>query len=134
MARGEITEVTGSLAAKNVGNMRLEENAGLGVNQMEHGGGSPPGNPVEGTLEGGGPRGGEDVEDVAFGCESLSPVVLGVMVHGLGDQALQVAVLVDGGRRPGSRGQLAHQLAQVVEPVVVEGAEAGHSMDLGGNF
>lgn len=45
---------------------------------------------------------------------------------------LQVTVLVESGGRPGGHGQLAHQLAQVVEPGVVKGVEANHSVDSGG--
>lgn len=46
--------------------MGLEEDGGLGVDEVERRGGAPAGDPVKRALQSGGPRRGEDGERVVL--------------------------------------------------------------------
>ena len=124
LAGGEVTKVTGSEATKDINNMRLKEGAWLRVHQMKHSCGPPPCDPMEWPFEGRSPGSCEHVEHVALGLGGLDLVVLGVVGQGLGDQLLQVLVLVMGRGRSRSRRELLDQLVQLLEPRAVEAAEA----------
>ena len=77
--------------------MGLEANRRLGVDEVGGCGGAPPGDPVEGALERGGPGGGEDGEGVVLGGEALDAVVLAVVGHDPVDKVEEVAEVVGGG-------------------------------------
>lgn len=47
LARGEVPEVAVTEAAEDVHDVGLEEDAGLGVDEVEDGGGAPPADPVK---------------------------------------------------------------------------------------
>lgn len=78
---GEVPEVSGAKTAEDVDDVGLEVDGGLGVDEVEGGGGAPACDPVEGALEGGGPRGDEDGQGVALGGQGLDSVVLVVVGH-----------------------------------------------------
>lgn len=67
LVRSEVGEITGVETTEDVDDAGLKENGGLGVKEVENGGGTPAGDPVERALESGGPGSGEDRERVAVG-------------------------------------------------------------------
>lgn len=128
LPRRKVPEVTGPEPTQDIHNLRLEHYTGLGVDEVEGGGGPPAADPEQGALEGGGPGGGEDGEDVVLGGEGLDAVVLGVVGHGLLDQVVEGVVVVLRGGGFWGLGELVHQEAEVVEPGFVEAVEA-HGLD-----
>ena len=122
LSGGEVAQVAGAYAVEDVGDVGLEAGAGLGVYEVKNDGGTPPGDPVEGAFEGGGPWGREEWNGVVLGGDGLGSVVLGVVRNDLLDQLEQGWVVLWGGGL-GREGELVHQVVQVVEPWGVESVE-----------
>lgn len=91
---GEIAEVAGAEAVEDVDDAGLEEDGGLGVDEVESSGGTPAGDPVEGAFERGGPRSGEDRERIALGRDRLDAVVVGVVGHDGVDKVAGIIMII----------------------------------------
>lgn len=124
---GEVAEVAGAEAAEDVDDVGFEVDGGLGVDEVEGGGGAPPPDPVEGALEGSVPRGHEDREGIVIRREGLDAVVLGVVGHDPVDDVEEVVLVFRGGGVFGTGRELLHQAVELLEPRVVEAREAVHS-------
>lgn len=124
---GEVPKVAGAEAAEDVNDVSFEVDGGLGVDEVEGGGGAPPPDPVEGALQGGVPRGHEDGESVVLRREGLDAVVLGVVGHDLVDDMEEVVLVFSGGGVFRTGRELLHQAVELLEPRVVEACEAVHS-------
>lgn len=123
---GEVAKVAGAKAAEDVDDVGFKVDGGLGVDEVEGGGGAPTADPVEGALEGGGPWGDEYGEGVLLGGEGLDVVVLGVVGHDFVDDMEEVVLVLGGGGVFGTGGELLHQAVELLEPRVVEASEAVH--------
>lgn len=124
LARREVAEVAGVVAAEDVDDVVLEEDAGLGVDEVEGGGGAPPADPLEGPLEGGGPRRREEGQHVALRRLGLEAVILGVVGYGPLDQLPELVAVLVGGRRDRGLAQLLHLLPELLDPCFVEELES----------
>lgn len=124
LPRREVAEVAGVVAAEDVDDVVLEEDAGLGVDEVEGGCGAPPPDPLEGPLEGGGPRCREEGQNVALGGLGLETVVLSVVGYGPLDQLPELVAVLVGGRRDRGLAQLLYLLPELLDPRLVEELES----------
>ena len=108
--------------AEDVDDVGLEEDAGVGVDEVEGDGGAPPGDPLEGALQGGGPGGGEQRNDVVAGGVGHGSVVLGVVGPHLVDEVEEGSVAVRRGGL-GCQPELLEEVVEVVEPGLIEALE-----------
>lgn len=105
--------------------MRLEHDAGLGIDEVEDDGGSPVGDPLERPFERGVPRRREQTAGVLFeGESSFGSVVFSVVSHGSVHDVLGETSFVVVGWRPWSLGELVNQLPHGLHPTHVELVEA----------
>lgn len=128
---GEVAQVARAEAAEEVGKLGLEAEAGLGVDEVEGGGGPPSADPGEGPLERWGPRGGENGKDVVFGCERFGSVVVLVVGHDSVDQGGHVVLhgLVELVLVSGNGEELLEMDSVLLDPCLAEAMET-HFQDL----
>lgn len=113
---------------QDIHHVRLEQDARLGVDEVVGRGGPPPADPVEGPLQGAGPRRREQLEHVLLGRDGLGAVVVGVVGHGLVDELAEVVVVLGGGGRVRGLAQLVGLLPELLRPRVVEALESTHHL------
>lgn len=127
----EVAQVARAEATEEVGKLGLEAEAGLGVDEVEGGGGPPSADPGEGPLERWGPRGGENGKDVVFGCERFGSVVVLVVGHDSVDQGGDVVLhgLVELVLVSGNGEELLEMDSVLLDPCLAEAMET-HFQDL----
>lgn len=128
----EIAKIASTKTMKNIKNPGLEQNRGLGINQMKSSSRPPPSDPMKRPFQIRSPGSRKNRQRIALSRQRFSSVVIDIVRHHCKNQVAEIVIVVFGGGMSvvmavvffgGDGGELVDQVVEVVEPGSVETGE-----------